>query len=133
MRKHSRQRDAVLDYLRSVTCHPTAALIYDRVRDEIPNISLGTVYRNLSELKESGEIISFTPGDGIERFDGDTREHLHLICRSCGEVADMPRTDFACVIGELEQLSGCRVEDYDVIFKGLCSSCNNKINGGKLS
>lgn len=128
--KYSRQRQTILEVLKSVTCHPTAAWIYERVRQEIPNISLGTVYRNLSLLKASGDIISFTPEDGVERFDGDIRPHFHLMCRSCGQVADIPEIEMQGVERQAEQLSGCEITGYDVMFYGLCKHCKVKINDG---
>ena len=88
MKNYSRQREAILEVLRSTDTHPTANWIYTKVREVIPNISLGTVYRNLSALSQSGDILNINVGDGFEHFDGDTKPHLHLHCRACGSIAD---------------------------------------------
>ena len=88
MKNYSRQREAILDVLRSTDTHPTANWIYTKVREVIPNISLGTVYRNLSALSKSGEILSINVGDGFEHFDGDIRPHAHLHCQNCDCITD---------------------------------------------
>jgi Fur family peroxide stress response transcriptional regulator len=126
VKKYSRQREAILTVLRRVHCHPTAAWIYDRVRQEIPNISLGTVYRNLSELKRSGEILSFTPADGVERFDGDTAAHDHMVCISCGAVLDIPHMDFTPFMKAAEESSHCTITGGEILFYGICPHCQMK-------
>ena len=81
--KYSRQRESIKVCLQGRKDHPTADMLYTDVRKEFPNISLGTVYRNLSLLSELGEIKRLTTGDGPDRFDGDTSTHHHFICRKC--------------------------------------------------
>ena len=90
MKNFSRQREEIIKVLRSTDTHPTAAWVYSRVKEVIPNISLGTVYRNLAALSESGEILSLSVGDGFEHFDGNPAPHAHLHCRRCGKIADAP-------------------------------------------
>ena len=87
--KHSRQRDAVYNFLKDRKDHPTADTIYAGVRDEYPNISLGTVYRNLMVLRDTGKIRTVDVGDGVIHFDADTSEHNHFICTRCGRVEDL--------------------------------------------
>ena len=89
MKNYSRQREAILSVLSSTKTHPTADWIYEETRKIIPNISLGTVYRNLSDLSASGEILKITVGDGKEHYDFDTSPHLHLICKLCGSITDV--------------------------------------------
>lgn len=88
--KFSRQREAIKAYLKSTTCHPTADLIYENVRKEYPNISLGTVYRNLSLLAEQGEILKLSCDDEKDHFDANTMPHHHFYCRCCHQVIDLP-------------------------------------------
>ena len=88
MKNYSRQREAILSVLRSTDTHPTANWIYTKVRETIPNISLGTVYRNLLDLSNSGEIICIDVGDGSLHYDGDIFPHLHLCCKNCNSVTD---------------------------------------------
>lgn len=89
MRNYSRQREAILNVLRNTKSHPSANAVYEAVREVIPNISLGTVYRNLSKLSESGEILKIEVGDGFEHFDADNSFHIHLHCNSCGAINDL--------------------------------------------
>ena len=87
---YSRQREAIVNVLKSTTSHPSAAWIYDRVRIQIPNISLGTVYRNLAALEKEGIIVKVPVGDNREHFDGDTTPHSHFYCKSCEAISDIP-------------------------------------------
>lgn len=123
MKKYSRQRETILKTLQGVTCHPSAMWVYDEVRRELPNISLGTVYRNLSELRRAGEIISFTPGDGTERFDANTAPHYHLYCESCHRVLDIPMPALGELDAAAERESGCTVRRHQLMFYGTCPAC----------
>ena len=87
--KRSRQRDAIVAFLKTRKDHPTADVVYQEIRTIIPNISLGTVYRNLAQLSERGDILRL-PCDGkIDHFDADIRPHYHFICNQCGCVKDI--------------------------------------------
>ena len=88
MKNYSRQREAILKVLRSTDKHPTATAVYEEVRKVIPNISLGTVYRNLAALSTDGTVLSLSVGDGHEHFDADVTPHAHLHCRQCGRIFD---------------------------------------------
>lgn len=87
--KYSRQREVIKDFLCTRKDHPTADVVYMNVRQEYPNISLGTVYRNLTLLSEIGEIRRLRVGDGVDHFDADTSPHHHFICSHCGRIIDL--------------------------------------------
>ena len=89
MANYSKQREAVLKVLSGTKSHPDAAWVYEETRKLIPNISLGTVYRNLAKLKSDGEIVSVGVYDGFERFDADVSEHLHFYCKGCQRILDI--------------------------------------------
>ena len=89
MAKYSRQRECILKNLQSRRDHPTADMVYESVQVEEPNISLGTVYRNLSFLTENGQILKISTGIGPDHFDGFTEAHNHFVCRKCGRVLDL--------------------------------------------
>lgn len=117
--RYSKQRECILNYLKSVTSHPTADAVYAAVKEEIPNISVGTVYRNLKQLESSGEIISIESALDRVNYDGCVLPHQHFICRGCGKIYDLslpPRT------GECEAL-GHKVERENTVFSGLCADC----------
>lgn len=124
MANYSRQREAILLELQSRCDHPTAAQVYEGVRQRLPSISLGTVYRNLAALSQSGEILSISVGDGHEHFDGDISFHLHLHCRKCGSITDVPTTE-----GKLKSLSsydGFTPETSVCVVYGKCKNCNQQ-------
>ena len=89
MLKYSRQREAIKTFLAGRYDHPTAETVYLGIKEEFPNISLGTVYRNLSLLSDIGEIQKLSTGIGPDRFDGNPAPHYHFICKHCGSVLDL--------------------------------------------
>lgn len=89
IRKRSRKRDAILACVRATTCHPSAEWVYQRLKPTIPDLSLGTVYRNLSMFKDEGLVISVGTVGGLERFDGNTKPHTHFVCTRCSAVLDL--------------------------------------------
>lgn len=121
MKNYSRQREAILSVLSSTKSHPTAEWIYSETRKIIPNISLGTVYRNLSELAKSGTILSINVGDGKEHFDFDVSPHIHLTCKCCGNIIDaVPDTDpFSKLQGNYEFTAETPV----YVVYGYCKNC----------
>ena len=86
--KHSRQREAIYNYLISTHEHPSAEVVYEFVRKEFPNISLGTVYRNLSFLVDNGQAVKVPCSDGTVHFDGNLMPHYHFQCTKCGRILD---------------------------------------------
>lgn len=122
--KHFRKRDAILACIRSTTEHPSAEWIYEAVKSQIPDISLATVYRNLSLFKEQGMITSLGTVNGVERFDANTEPHVHFICTGCGSVLDLTGMQ---VPEELNSAaardSGGRVDSCQLSFTGMCGNC----------
>lgn len=129
MLKRSRQREAIQRCLLDCQDHPTAETVYLRIKDELPSISLGTVYRNLSLLAELGEICKITTSGGPDRFDGNTEPHSHFICRCCGCVMDIPLPPQENLIALAAADFDGRIERHTIRFTGLCPDClHNKIS-----
>lgn len=133
--KHSRQRESIKNYLAATKEHPTADMVYMHVKNEFPNISLGTVYRNLNLLTELGEIIKIPTPDGGDRYDGTTRPHNHFFCTCCGGVMDL---DLGMdMIEELNEEAGKgfdgQIESSSVIFYGKCKNCLKESSAKMLS
>ena len=127
--KHFRKRDAILSCLRSTTEHPSAEWIHARLKPDYPDISLGTVYRNLSFFKEQGTITSLGTVKGVERFDGNTAPHVHYICTGCGRVLDLPGMEIPLELNQAAARdSGGRVMSCQLTFTGLCAQCVNQEN-----
>lgn len=124
----SKQRDAILNYLVPRKDHPTADKIYSDIKTEFPNISLGTVYRNLTLLCELGIIQKFSCGDSSEHFDGNPLPHNHFYCKECGSVLDleMDNIDFVNTLAS-KNFSGS-IKGHCIYFTGTCEQCEKCLN-----
>lgn len=126
--KYSRQRECIKSYLAMTKEHPTADTVYLHVKKEFPNISLGTVYRNLNLLTDIGEAIKIPAPDGGDRFDGNIQPHNHFFCTSCRKVLDLDLD-----MKNIEQVNKAAAENFDgiiesstTIFYGKCGDCIQK-------
>ena len=120
----SRKRKAILDVLLSTEIHPTAEWIYQCLKPDYPDLSLGTVYRNLSRFKEEGIIVSVGVVNGQERFDAVVEEHEHFICEECGAVMDIKYQLLPDSIDQqLARSCGLQINSHSLIFYGVCSEC----------
>ena len=126
--KHFRKRDAILNCVRCTTTHPSAEWVFEHVRQEVPDISLATVYRNLSLFKDQGLITSLGTVKGVERFDGNTEPHVHFICTGGGCIVDLPQISVPEELNAaVSRDSGGRVDSCQLTFTGICGECR-KIN-----
>lgn len=123
MAKYSRQRECILKNLQSRRDHPTANMVYESVQVEEPNISLGTVYRNLSFLAENGQILKISTGIGPDHFDGFTEAHNHFVCRKCGRVLDLDYVADEKIIADASKNFNGEIKGYDLQFYGTCEDC----------
>ena len=119
--RNTKQRDAVLAALRATRTHPTAAEVYAAVRKTMPHISLGTVYRNLKCLCDSGDIVQLDEVADCDRFDHNTHPHAHLVCEKCGRVVDVPISDE--LLNGLGEGCGVSVKSVKIILTGRCPHC----------
>jgi Fur family transcriptional regulator, peroxide stress response regulator len=126
MSRKSIQRDAISRVIKNTTSHPGADWVYDEVRKEIPNISLGTVYRNLKLLAQAGEIREIDIPGSASRFDGSTTKHHHLICEKCGLIFDLDEAIDLKVEAGIFQKTGFKVKRRYLKFIGLCSDCQEQ-------
>lgn len=120
--KRSKQRDAILAYLKTRTDHPTADMIYTALRKTMPNISLGTVYRNLSQLAECGMILRISCDGKVDHFDATVTPHPHFFCTHCGRVADFPSSELPSFTGPHGSFAG-RVDGCHITYYGYCEAC----------
>ena len=122
--KHFRKRDAILNCLRQTDVHPSADWVYARLKPEIPDLSLGTVYRNLALFKEQGLIVSVGTVKGVERFDGNPNFHLHFVCTQCGAVQDLNTVPhLPGLTKDAEKELACQIQGYQITFTGICQDC----------
>jgi Fe2+ or Zn2+ uptake regulation protein len=124
--RRTRQREAILRILKRTTAHPTADWLYDEVRKEIPNISKGTVYRNLNFLRQTGEILELNPDGTVTRYDGRPDNHYHFSCEKCGRVFDVDEPVGPEFDRRVAQKTGFQVNRHTLEFFGLCRDCQKE-------
>ncbi len=125
--RYSKKREAILDLLRSTDCHPSAEWVYQSLRPSIPNLSLGTVYRNLAFFQEQGLVNSVGVVDGQERFDAFVEPHSHFVCDCCSAVIDVPILSLDHQLNDMVSSQyGFMVDRHELTFHGTCPSCQKK-------
>ena len=125
--RHSKKREAILAAIRSTTCHPSAEWVHQTLKAEHPDLSLGTVYRNLVFFREQGMIQSVGVVNGQERFDGSVEPHSHFVCRCCGDVQDLHQIRLDPDLdGQASRLYGLTVDRHELTFYGTCQNCMQK-------
>ena len=123
--KQFRKRNAILECLRGTTTHPSAEMVHDMLQAEHPDISLATVYRNLSHFRNQGQIQCVATVRGVERYDANTMPHVHFICTGCDAVIDLPEVEVPQALGSTaEKSAGCRIDGCQLTFTGQCAQCN---------
>lgn len=126
--KYSRQRESIKEYLANTKEHPTADMVYTHIKKIYPNISLGTVYRNLNLLVEQGEAIKFSCDSDTDRFDGTTHRHYHFVCKKCSNIFDLDILPDE--LSHINNLAGKdfpgQIEGHQAFFYGLCNDCSKK-------
>jgi len=128
MKKNSLQRQIILEELQKEKNHPSALEIYERVRQRLPRISLGTVYRNLEHLAASGFIRKLETVGGQRRFDGDLNEHYHVRCLYCGKVEDAHLPILSRLNHTFGKLSDYTIMGHRLEFLGICPECRDAGN-----
>lgn len=126
--KFSRQREAIKNNVAHRRDHPTADMVFTDIRKIFPNISLGTVYRNLALLCDQGELQKIGTSDGLLHFDHDTSQHDHFVCRKCRCVMDMQLVDAFDIKEYGNRHFDGEIESCQIIFYGLCRECRNALS-----
>jgi Fur family peroxide stress response transcriptional regulator len=125
--RQSKQRNHLLQLLRSTDRHPTADWLYEQLKKNFPNLSLGTVYRNLSLLIEQGEVKKIHCGSTFDRFEANTQPHYHLICESCGTMTDLEMPGMYNDLNkQAKQLTTFTISHHKIEFYGICQKCARK-------
>ncbi len=121
--RYSQQRERIYQVVQASRAHPTAQMVYDALRPELPKLSLGTVYRNLQQMAAEGRL---TQLDGpVARFDAMLAPHTHLCCASCGQVVDgvLP---YDAALDRTAVAEGWTITGHSLIFTGICPACAGK-------
>jgi len=130
MRRDTKQREAILRILRSTKSHPTADWIYEEVRKEIPNISKGTVYRNLAVLQENGQVSELNLNGTVSRFEAKQESHYHFRCERCDRVFDVGEPVHRDLDQEVAKRTGLKISYHQLEFRGLCHDCEAQSKDG---
>lgn len=120
--RYSRQREALLQLLRSTKSHPDAEWLYTGLRKEYPNISLGTVYRNLRQLTEVGDILELNYGS-TSHYDGDISPHYHMKCLCCNKIYDIQKQNVSITV---KTEDGFQIDGISLMLNGICRNCQKK-------
>ena len=121
--KRSRQRERILEVLRSTGRHPTADWVYNQLKEDFPNLSMGTVYRNLQILIEQGLIKKIDFGSTYDRFDANIGPHYHFICEGCGDIIDLEIPVDPSLNEKVNRATSYTAQRHRIEFFGVCNSC----------
>ncbi len=121
--RNTLQKGLIKDAVNSLKNHPCAEEIFSFIRQNHPTVSKGTVYRNLSQMAQSGEILRVAVPGSADRFDFFTDKHYHILCSSCGRVFDIEMPYQSNLNEAAEKNGGSQIISHDIVFKGFCSCC----------
>jgi Fe2+ or Zn2+ uptake regulation protein len=122
-RRNTRQRDLILEIVRTMRSHPSADEVYAVAKHSLPSISMGTVYRNLRLLVEEKHLKEVRIGGNASRFDAILDEHEHFHCDNCGKLIDIPTGALTTDLTNKQELAGCSIKGYTLQIHGLCPDC----------
>jgi Fur family peroxide stress response transcriptional regulator len=125
MHRDTKQKRAIMKVLQGTKSHPTADWIYNKVRKEIPNISLGTVYRNLRLMADEGEITEVDMCGTHSRFDARRDNHYHFRCQRCDNVCDVEEPVHQELDKKAKAMTGFNIFYHVLEFRGTCNNCGN--------
>jgi len=120
------QRHIILEELSKVKNHPTASELYDMVRKRLPRIGLGTVYRNLELMADSGIILKIEVGGAQKRFDATTDTHYHIRCSTCGKVDDIDVPVINELVDQAADTTPYLIMGHHIEFTGICTTCQKQ-------
>jgi len=126
--RYSKQREEILSIIRTNHDHLSADMIYEKVKEVIGNISLGTVYRNLAQLVSEGYIIQIKGLDDRTYYDKTIIDHGHLFCNICKKVSDIDHFSVAELKKSVLSKSKFEIVEYHIAINGICHECQK---GGK--
>ena len=121
--RFSHQRERIYQAVKQSKLHPTANMVYDELKADMPRLSLGTVYRNLNQMADMGRLRKIPLPDGSCRFDGTIGAHSHIVCDQCGCVADVMLPTLSELEEAIKKETAFTLSSYDVVMHGRCQAC----------
>ena len=125
MQRRSVKRDAILAAMQATKAHPSAQQLYDTLRKDWPQLSLGTVYRDVAQLKNAGYIRTVCTVNGQERYDANVEDHIHFVCEKCSGVIDLPGDVLTPELSKSLEEFGLKTFSADLTLRGVCSNCQS--------
>ena len=122
MKRNTIQRQLVFSAVKELNIHATAEQIYERVARNHPSISKATIYRNLGQMVESGELLNIGIFYGATHYDHNCHEHYHFICEDCRRIFDI-EGDFSDILSKMNGINGFDIKNYYLSLNGLCQDC----------
>lgn len=129
-RNYSSKRIAIYNAVCSTATHPSAKWVYEKLKPEIPDLSLGTVYRNIALFKSEGKVNVICSVNGEERIDANIKPHPHFVCNKCGGVFDVRDSGASQSENRELESAGYIIEFREVLYYGLCPECSGKRGDG---
>lgn len=126
IKRNTIQKQLILNAVRNLRNHPTADDVYNYIVQNHPNISKGTVYRNLNSLAEDGILIKISVPDAADRFDDTLKKHYHIKCMECKEFMDVNLDYMQELDDKVSEMTKYKIFSHDIVFKGICQSCADK-------
>jgi len=120
MQRYSHQRERIYETVCGTKEHPTAQMVYDWLREELPRLSLGTVYRNLHQMAQEGRLVELE--GAVARFDAELHPHTHACCARCGCVADV-ELPYDKRLDDAVEKEGWNISGHKLMFVGICPAC----------
>ncbi|MGL5904996.1 MAG: Fur family transcriptional regulator [Cetobacterium sp.] len=121
--KFSKQRELILNYILNSQEHLTADIIYGDLKKYNPELSLGTVYRNLAKLTEIGAIKKVSLPNQVDKFDKNLDPHAHFICDRCAKIVDIKVTNIDNILSNISNDENIFIKRYDIVLNGICNDC----------
>jgi Fur family peroxide stress response transcriptional regulator len=129
VRRKSKQRERIYEFIQSRMDHPTAQHVYEALKREIPFISLGNLYRNINILVEEGRITRREFGDGMEHYDAIPGPHYHFICDTCKKITDFPMPTQDLITEKARKMTRHSISGHTIQFFGTCENCRKRRRG----
>ena len=123
VQRNTLPKKIILDTVKNMSTHPTVDEVFTEVQKTHPTISKNTVYRNLRQLANNGEIRKISLPGEQERYDRLTVQHYHFQCKNCGSIYDVELEYLESINETAMQKYGFQIDEHEIVFRGTCPKC----------
>jgi Fe2+ or Zn2+ uptake regulation protein len=132
-RRNTIQKQLVLNTVKKLNNHPTADEVYNHIVESYPGISKATIYRNLNNLAEEGQLLKLTMPGAADKYDATLGRHYHAICKYCEKIMDIALDEPINIDFDQKSMKELQIDEYVILFKGVCPECRNRLRNDKKS